>query len=108
MSRFTSVNLIRSSGTWKAWFKLTTSRTGEFFPDVWIAGGEDRSSNFKSHAAVPASENSSLVQVLKALVPEQYESTWPGSRKGLLFEWRDNKDNNQFVDGAGKIAQRAS
>ena len=26
----------------EAWFRLTTSRTGEFFPDVWIAGGEDQ------------------------------------------------------------------
>ena len=86
----------------EAWFKLTTSKTGEFFPDVWIAGGENMSSKFESHAAVPASDKPNLVQALKALVPEQYESTWPGSRKGLLFEWRDNKDNNQFVDGAGK------
>jgi Concanavalin A-like lectin/glucanases superfamily len=85
----------------EAWFKLTTSKTGEFFPDVWIAGGENMSSKFESHAAVPV-EKSSLVQTIKALVPEQYESRWPGSRKGLLFEWRDNKDNNQFVDGAGK------
>jgi Concanavalin A-like lectin/glucanases superfamily len=86
----------------EAWFKLTTSKTGEFFPDVWIAGGENMSSKFESHAAVPASDKPDLVQALKALVPQQYESTWPGSRKGLLFEWRDNKDNNQFVDGAGK------
>ncbi len=86
----------------EAWFKLTTSRTGEFFPDVWIAGGEGQSSNFKSHAALPTADKPSLVQTLKALVPEQYENTWPGSRKGLLFEWRDNKDNNQFIDGSGK------
>jgi Concanavalin A-like lectin/glucanases superfamily len=86
----------------EAWFRLTTSRTGEFFPDVWIAGGEGQSSTLKSHAAVPAGDKPSLVQTLKALVPEQYEDKWPGSRKGLLFEWRDNKDNNQFVDGSGK------
>ena len=48
-------------------------------------------------------DKSSLVESLKALVPEQYEDTWPGSRKGLLFEWRDNKDNNQFVDGSGQL-----
>jgi hypothetical protein len=86
----------------EAWFKLTTSQIGEFFPDVWIAGGENHSSKLKSHAAVPASDKPGLVETLKTLVPEQYENTWPGRRKGLLFEWRDNKDNNQFVDGAGK------
>jgi Concanavalin A-like lectin/glucanases superfamily len=85
------------------WFKLTTSRIGEFFPDVWIAGGEDQSSKFEFHLAVPAADKPSLVQALKGLMPEQYERTWPGSRKGLLFEWRDNKDNNQFVDGSGKL-----
>ena len=84
----------------EAWFRLTQSRTGEFFPDVWIAGGENQSTKF--HATVPAADKASLAQTLKALVPEQYDSTWPGSRKGLLFEWRDNKDNNQFVDGSGK------
>jgi Concanavalin A-like lectin/glucanases superfamily len=87
----------------EGWFRLTTSRTGEFFPDVWIAGGENHSSNFKSHAAVPPADKPSLVETLKGLVPEQYESKWPGTRKGLLFEWRDNKDNNQFVDGTGKL-----
>ena len=28
------------------WLKLTNSRIGEFFPDVWIDGGEHKSSKF--------------------------------------------------------------
>jgi hypothetical protein len=84
------------------WFKLTKSRVGEFFPDLWIAGGENRSSKFRPQAAVSAAANSKLAGVLKSLRPESYDSTWPGSRNALLFQWRDNKDNGQFVDGSGK------
>ena len=85
------------------WLKLTKSRVGEFFPDLWIADGEYRSSKFKSPAAVADTDNSKLVQILKSLAPEPYDNKWPGSRKGLLFQWRDNKDNGQFVDGSGKL-----
>jgi Concanavalin A-like lectin/glucanases superfamily len=83
------------------WLKLTKSRIGEFFPDVWIEGGEHRSSQFKSHAATSAAANSKLAQALKSVAPEPFEKDWPGSRSGLLFQWRDNKDNGQFVDGLG-------
>lgn len=86
-----------------SWLQLTKSRSGEFFPDVWIAGGENRSSKFQSHTAVSAAQNSKLAQVLKPLVPQPHDNKWPGSRNGLLFEWRDNKNNSQFVDGYGKL-----
>ena len=66
-SRSTSANLTKEFRDIEAWFKLTTSKTGEFFPDVWIAGGDNQSSKFESHAAVPASDKASLVQALKAL-----------------------------------------
>ena len=85
------------------WLKLTTSRVGEFFPDLWIADGEHRSSKFKSPAAVEDAADSKLVQILKSFAPEPYDNKWPGSRKGLLFQWRDNKDSGQFVDGSGRL-----
>ena len=75
------------------WLKLTDSRIGELFPDVWIAGGELRSSRFS--ATVPANSKRSLSGNFQ-------DNVWPGSRDGLLFQWRDNKDNGQFIDGAGK------
>ncbi len=85
-----------------SWLKLTKSRSGEFFPDVWIAGGENRSSKFQSTEAVSAAQNSKMAQAMKSLIPHSDDGKWPGSRKGLLFAWRDNKDNGQFVDGPGK------
>jgi hypothetical protein len=85
------------------WLKLTQSQVGEFFPDLWIAGGEHRLSKFKSQTEVSAAATSKLAQILKSFVPQGYDKTWPGSRNGLLFQWRDNKDNGQFVDGSGKL-----
>jgi hypothetical protein len=85
------------------WFKLTNSRVGEFFPDLWIADGEHRSSKFKSPAVVAHSKNSRLARILKAFAPERYDDKWPGSRNELLFQWDDNKENSQFIDGSGKL-----
>jgi hypothetical protein len=87
------------------WFKLTNSRVGEFFPDLWIADGESRSSNFKSQTAISNAASSKLARIVKFVVGDTYDKTWPGSRDGLLFQWRDNKDNGQFVDGSGKLRE---
>ncbi len=83
------------------WLKLTDSRIGELFPDVWIAGGEQKSSKFNASARVSTVTSSKLAQLLKSVFGELYENVWPGSRTGLLFQWRDNKDNGQFVNGSG-------
>jgi hypothetical protein len=83
------------------WLKLTNSRVGEFFPDVWIAEGEHKSSKFNGSARVATAANSRLAQVLTSVFGKAYENVWPGSRRGLLFQWRDNKDNGQFVNGSG-------
>jgi len=83
------------------WLKLTNSRIGEFFPDVWIAGGEHKSSRFNGSARVSTAANSRLAELLKSVFGKPYENAWPGSRTGLLFQWRDNKDNSQFVNGSG-------
>jgi hypothetical protein len=83
------------------WLKLTDSRVGELFPDVWIAGGEHESSKFNASTRVSTAANSKLAQFLESVFGEPYENVWPGSRTGLLFQWRDNKDNGQFVNGSG-------
>ena len=88
--------------TMEGWLKLTNSRMGEFFPDVWIAGGEHKSSKFDQTARVSGTANSSLPQISKSVLGEPYENVWPGSRTGLMFQWRDNRDNNQFVNGWGQ------
>ena len=84
------------------WLKLTNSRIGEFFPDVWIDGGEHKSSKFSGSPGSTTAANSRLAQTIKSVFGQTYENVWPGSTSGLLFQWRDNKDNGQFVNGSGE------
>ena len=84
------------------WLKVTNSRVGEFFPDVWIAGGEHRSSEYSGAARSSAGTDSGLVQKLRSVLGQPFENVWPGSRTGLVFQWRDNKDNGQFVNSSGQ------
>jgi hypothetical protein len=86
----------------ESWLKVTNSRVGEFFPDVWIAGGEHRSSKYSGVARSSAVTDSGLVQMIKSVLSKPYENVWPGSSTGLVFQWRDNKDNGQFINGAGE------
>lgn len=83
------------------WLKLTNSRVGELFPDVWIDGGEHKSSKFSGSPRATTAENSRLARTIKSVFGKTYENVWPGSTSGLLFQWRDNKDNGQFVNGSG-------
>jgi len=84
------------------WLKLTNSRVGEFFPDVWIAGGEHKSSKFNLAGRNSTTVGSKLGQFLSSIFGKRYGSLWPGSQDGLLFQWRDNKDNGQFINGSGE------
>ncbi len=84
------------------WLKLTHSRVGEFFPDVWIAGGESKSSELSRAADVSSPGDSGLARILKSVLSHPDNNVWPGNTAGLVFQWRDNKDNNQFVNGSGE------
>ncbi len=84
------------------WLKLTNSQVGEFFPDVWIAGGEHRSSKFNRSRQMPGVATSGLAEFVGAIFRGRYGNVWPGSQDGLLFQWRDNKDTGQFVNGSGE------
>ena len=85
----------------ESWLKLTSSRVGEFFPDIWIAGGERISSKFSRDARAPRIADSTQTGFFKSIFAKRYENVWPGDPEGLLFQWRDNKDTNQFVNGSG-------
>jgi hypothetical protein len=72
----------------ESWLKLTDSTQGEFFPDVWIEGGEKVS--VVSEPGPPS--------VLKHKETASEGETWPGPVNGLVFLWKDNVDANEFVD----------
>ncbi len=72
-----------------AWFKLTDSKKGEFFPDIWIAGGE--LSNIQNEPGPP-----------RVASPVEKKTNWPEKKEGLIFLWKDNGDSNQFIDPSGE------
>ena len=53
-------------------------------------------------AEIRRQSDSKLAQFLSSIFGKRYGSLWPGSQDGLLFQWRDNKDNGQFVNGSGE------
>ena len=71
----------------ESWLKLTDSTQGEFFPDVWIEGGEN----------VSVISEPGPLDVKHKKTASQHES-WPGPGNGLVFLWKDNVAANQFVD----------
>lgn len=91
----------------ESWFQLTASKRADFFPDVWIAGGESISSKFDQggiHGTSALTEASPsrwnpLNWFKKA---PAYSEQWPVSSKGLVFLWEDNKSSNTFKNDDGK------
>ena len=68
----------------EAWVDVTGSKHGEFFPDVWIEGGADYQSKF-SRPGVPS-----------PIVAQQVDlsNEWPGTDRGLVFLWENNRAGN--------------
>ena len=90
------------------WVKLTDNRRGDFYPDVWIAGGENAiAARFQQGAILSDAapdrtnrDNSShrgpqLSDVLK-------HTEWPGDQSDLVFLWENSDAANQIVVGNDK------
>jgi hypothetical protein len=79
----------------EAWHKLTDNRSGDFYPDMWMAGGSASAvPDSVSQAGDDASLRDSEVAGLKA---------WPGSHAGLVFLWQNSKKSNAILDADGSI-----
>lgn len=65
------------------WYEATRSKHGDFFPDLWVASGDQ--------SAVGAQQ----------VVEAPPISTWPGNKAGLEFVWQDKKSNNVIDDYPG-------
>ena len=86
----------------ESWLKLTDSTRGEFFPDVWIAGGEQAVSQF--HQETHGEEKApgwgwDLFSFFRKKT--EFTDTWPVSDKGLVFLWENNQSANQFESTLG-------
>lgn len=74
----------------ETWLRICQDNRGDAYPDAWIAGAE--SANLKGHAIPVAAQSGASV----------IASTWPTSKEGLLFFWKDRTTLNAFTsrDGA--------
>lgn len=73
--------------TVEAWWKVTENSRGDFYPDVWIAGGES------STVELPG---------LKTEVPKLAVTEWPAVTDGLLFTWNNGAQTNQIAASPGQ------
>ena len=76
----------------EAWHRVTNNQRGDFYPDVWIEGGET------SAVDLPGLKQSSL---LVAPAPAK----WPVITDGLLFAWNNGAQTNQLPDAAGEAGR---
>ena len=75
------------------WVRVTSNRRGDFFPDVWVEGGEA--------ATVQAAMQHAVGAVAER--PLKQHDEWPGDQDHLVFLWHDAAQTNQIVgpDGRG-------
>ena len=66
------------------WLQVTRNNRPDFYPDIWIEGGEKASAMLTSIPVDPASG-------------PPFPS-WPGDQIGLLFAWEDASQENQVLD----------
>ncbi len=69
------------------WVNISRSDNAEFYPDVWIEGGD----GYQSALSRP-DEDSPLSQNLPPL-----SDRWPASEEGLVFLWENNRTGNRSV-----------
>ncbi len=71
----------------EAWHQITRNERGDFYPDVWIEGGE------KSIIDLSELENPAVT-----VAPV----TWPVVVDGLMFAWTSSSQTNQIPDRPGQ------
>lgn len=74
----------------EAWSKITENEVGDYFPDVWVKGGE------KVDVPTEIAKNEAVVDVktLDSKTINRFKE-WPGTDDGLVFIWENSKSANQ-------------
>ncbi|RBP37324.1 hypothetical protein DES53_11462 [Roseimicrobium gellanilyticum] len=74
----------------EAWLQICHDNRGDAYPDAWIANAD--SANLKGYTIPTATQSGASV----------IASSWPASKEGLLFFWKDRTTLNAFAtrDGA--------
>jgi len=81
------------------WVRVTHNKAGDFYPDVWVAGG--------AAASVPgdvlAAGNVAKTGVPAPKAPKDLDKheSWPGSHDGLVWVWANSNATNDVLDAEG-------
>ncbi|MGK0189127.1 MAG: hypothetical protein ACI9R3_004944 [Verrucomicrobiales bacterium] len=75
----------------EASLRLTTNKTGDFFPDLWVSTGDS------SYVSIPEPEEP--VAALKVY-------PWPESEDGLVFKWENARKENAVPVGDAADGER--
>ncbi|MDB5340805.1 MAG: hypothetical protein JWN70_6424 [Planctomycetaceae bacterium] len=73
--------------TVEAWYQVTANDRGDFYPDVWLAGGERHVVDLRGLKNAPVAVAA---------------GTWPVATEGLLFAWNNSAQTNQIPDRPGQ------
>lgn len=74
----------------EAWARVTDNAAGDYFPDLWVEGGE-------GSEVSPAAFGTEAAR--DVAVPE-LGSVWPGTEDGLVFRWAHGNTRNEVADPA--------
>lgn len=67
--------------------RLTTNKTGDFFPDLWVSTGD------MSYVSIPEPVDPA---------PERKIVPWPDSEEGLVFKWENARSENSVPMANGE------
>ena len=93
------------------WEKITENTIGDFYPDMWVAGGEKasmqdtwkdlkpRRPDLRDKTAVKVPKNFPLEEHYK------HQPDWPGYTQSLEYLWEDSKHSNQIILPDGKAGR---
>lgn len=82
----------------EAWARVTDNAAGDYFPDLWVEGGE-------RSAVAPAALASSELRSVEA---PPLGTAWPGTEEGLVYRWAHGNTRNEVRNPAdGKTVECA-
>jgi len=80
----------------ESWARVTDNKDADFFPDVWVEGGQSYASTL-DRPEIPSPLESAVVDLGDA---------WPASSDGLVFLWKNNRVGNRAAP-AGQLEKPA-
>jgi len=88
------------------WARVTYNDRADFYPDVWIDGGEKSSvaSSVMRATQEKRRQEAEMLARLTALPEKEYQA-WPGDQRGLVFLWENGSQTNR-IGSAGVEAGR--